>query len=144
MTQSQRIPIAQGDAGMIEEEAELYHHAMIADYKDYVFYSRIVEGMRRQQGHTRDIALRYENQALIDHIVRTRHNRGKAQQLSQSPISVRNFGDIRSTQAPAGLRLLRNRINPMISNANAIEALRLSSDDSESDDEDELIFDMEL
>ncbi len=141
MTPSQSIPISQKSRGFTEEEAELYHHAMIADYKDYVFYSRIVEGIRRKQGSTKDIALRYENQALIDHIVRTRNAHNKRPTLSTSPTSVRNFGDDSSRHTPTGMRRIRSRADLL---AHVAGAVQLARDDSEWGEEDNLIFDMDL
>lgn len=138
MTQSQSIPISQKNRGLTEEEAELYHHAMIADYKDYVVYSRIVDGIRRKQGRTKDVALRYQNQALIDHIVRTRHSQGKSGTLSTSPTSVRNFGDDYST---SNVRRIRTRADLI---AHVADAVQLARDDSEWDESDDLIFDMDL
>ena len=126
---------------MTEEEAEIYHHAMLADYKDYVFYSRVVEGMRRQQGKTKDVALRYENQALIDHVVRTRHAQNKSSGLSISPTSVRNFGDDATTSFPSNLRPIRSRADLM---AHVSGAVQIASDDSEWSESDDFIFDMDL
>jgi hypothetical protein len=49
--------------------------AAMADYVDYCFATRLVNGMQKRQSMTHDISLRYENQALIDHIIATRQNR---------------------------------------------------------------------
>ena len=136
--QSRSIPIAQSNREQTEEEADRQHNALVADYKDYCFYSRVVEGMRRQQGKTRDVALRYENQALIDHVVRTRH----LPSLSQSPTSVRNFGDDSTRRLPnAGIRRIRSRADM----ATCIsEAVRLSGDSYEWEDDKDLIFDIDI
>jgi hypothetical protein len=42
--------------------------AMMTDYQDYLFYCRVVGGIQKQQEKTKDAKLRYQNQALIDHI----------------------------------------------------------------------------
>jgi hypothetical protein len=142
MTQSQSIPIVKNNRGPTEEEVELHHHAMLADYKDYCFYNRVVEGMRRQQGKTKDVALRYENQALIDHIVRTRHAQAKLHQpLSQSPTSIRNFGDDSTRLSRTGVRRVRSRADLA---ACLGEAVQLSREHSEWEDEEDLIFDMDV
>lgn len=73
MAKTQNIPIARNYQKAFEEQLELHQETLIADYKDYIFYSRLLEGMQEKQDKTSDRALRYENQALIDHIVRTRH-----------------------------------------------------------------------
>eukprot|EP00429_Kryptoperidinium_foliaceum_P006112 CAMPEP_0176016918 /NCGR_PEP_ID=MMETSP0120_2-20121206/8097_1 /TAXON_ID=160619 /ORGANISM="Kryptoperidinium foliaceum, Strain CCMP 1326" /LENGTH=138 /DNA_ID=CAMNT_0017349927 /DNA_START=14 /DNA_END=430 /DNA_ORIENTATION=+ len=138
MTKS--IPINQDIKALREEEAEQHQHEMLADYKDYIFYSRIVEGMRRKQGNTRDIALRYENQALIDHIVRTRHCKSSRSQhrLSISPTSVRNFGDVSS----GDVLKVRNRDDLV---AHLREASHLCESFGHDEDEDQdLIFDMDM
>jgi len=99
------IPIVNNrDKNLSEDETDHRFGILLADYRDYAFYSRVVEGMRRAQDHTRDIALRYENQAMIDGIVRTRYNQciSSPQELSLSPISVRNFGDDDSSSRKHG------------------------------------------
>jgi hypothetical protein len=57
----------------MEEEHELEQDNMLADYRDYVFYSRLVNGISRKQESTQDRTLRYQNQALLKHIVLTRY-----------------------------------------------------------------------
>ena len=146
MTHSRSIPIAKGNRQTPEEEAESQHHAMVADYQDYCFYARVVQGMRRQQGKTKDVALRYENQALIDHVVRTRHTQAQHQQsgLSQSPTSVRNFGDDSSLRASrTGIRRVRSRADLAATLHEAVTLSSRSLNEWEDDDED-LIFDMDL
>jgi hypothetical protein len=138
MTKS--IPIHQSKL-QSDEQAYDQHDALWADYKDYVFYSRVVEGMRRAQGHTRDVALRYENQALIDHIVRTRHCQSKPSHgLSSSPTSVRNFGDNHVAPSTSGIRRIRSRAELLISEA--IDLAQAPLEDQELDQD--LIFDMDL
>ena len=44
----------------------------IADYHDYVFYARVLTGISRKQEMTHNVSLRYVNQTLMDHIIRTR------------------------------------------------------------------------
>jgi hypothetical protein len=74
MMKSRSIPIASKDRSDNESGlTELEQDEMLADYKDYCFYTRLVAGMSRKQRMTRDVSLRYQNQALIDHIIDTRH-----------------------------------------------------------------------
>jgi hypothetical protein len=74
MTKSRSIPIASKDRSEDERSlTELGHEEQLADYLDYCFYTRLVAGMSRKQRMTRDSSLRYQNQALIDHIIDTRH-----------------------------------------------------------------------
>ena len=55
-------------------EETLQREAALADYVDYCFASRLVHGMQKRQSYTHDISLRYENQAVIDHIIATRRD----------------------------------------------------------------------
>ena len=140
MTKS--IPIHKNNQRTSEEEEEQRNTDMLADYRDYLFYSRVVEGMRRVQDHTRDIALRYENQAVIDHVVRIRHCQGSTfpKVLSSSPTSVRNFGDDappNSSRTGLAPPRVRSRVDLRIS-----EDMHMSPEDSL--DEQDLIFDMDL
>ena len=124
------IPIAKGMRAPKEDLLQHdIHSALIADYKDYVFYDRVVKGMRRRQDRTRDIILRYENQALIDHIVRMRHTQ---EPLLPHPISIN------SPTLNRGLRRVK-------SSANLLECLSSDSEGEwEISDEEDLIFDIEL
>jgi hypothetical protein len=72
---SRSIPITTvaQSASQMEEEHELEQDNMLADYRDYVFYSRLVNGISRKQESTQDRTLRYQNQALLKHIVLTRY-----------------------------------------------------------------------
>mmetsp|Transcript_89538 Transcript_89538/g.134233 ORF Transcript_89538/g.134233 Transcript_89538/m.134233 type:complete len:177 (-) Transcript_89538:162-692(-) len=68
---SPSIPIAQSEE-YIREENEKYQEAIRADYRDFAFCARLVEGMRKQQKHQENPALVYQNQVVIDHIIDTR------------------------------------------------------------------------
>lgn len=123
------IPIAKG-MGEPVEDMQHVHHALIADYKDYVFYDRVVKGMKRRQDRTRDITLRYENQALIDHIVRMRHTE---EPLFPHPLSIRS-----PAQNSRGLRRVKR-------SANLLACLSSDSEGEwEMSDEEDLIFDLEM
>jgi hypothetical protein len=60
---------------------ERNHEAIMADYVDLCFATRLVNGMQKKQSFTLDVSLRYANQALIDHIIATRENREGQQEL---------------------------------------------------------------
>ncbi len=51
---------------MSQDEAE-------ADYKDYLFFSRVVQGISSKQQHYQDGLLKYENELSLNNILRTRH-----------------------------------------------------------------------
>lgn len=72
MVKSSNIPIANRKDSSFEE-AEKYQETIVADYKDYIFYSRVLNGMQKKQNETKTIAHRYQNQALINHVIYTRH-----------------------------------------------------------------------
>jgi hypothetical protein len=55
-------------------EANIHHDLIMADFADFVFCSRLVHGIQKKQSITHNIALRYENQALIDHIIAIRRD----------------------------------------------------------------------
>jgi hypothetical protein len=82
MTQSRSIPIT-GNSKAARDEADQQRDAKMADFQDYLFYSRIVDGMKKRQAKTRCIDLRYQNQALIDHITYTRKADLSASQMMQ-------------------------------------------------------------
>jgi hypothetical protein len=73
MARSHSIPIVSSQNK--DDESSAYQEAVMADYKDFVFFHRLVDGMRKKQNMTKDVQLRYQNQALIDHIIRTRHGK---------------------------------------------------------------------
>lgn len=155
MTRS--IPIIKNNRSLSNESAEIQdrNNEMMVDYKDYLFYSRVVGGIRRVQGHTRDIARRYENQALIDHIVQTRHcpttshhhRRSKHHQQQQdlSPTSIRNYGAVEEhhhdTPSHGQVRRVRSRADL---HHQAMDFESIQDDSLNTDFEEDLIFDMDL
>lgn len=87
MTQSRSIPIAINSQDARDEEDQR-RNAKMADFQDYIVYSRIVDGMKRRQSKSRCIDLRYQNQALIDHITYTRKAGTSARPLMQHSSSL--------------------------------------------------------
>jgi hypothetical protein len=83
---SRSIPITL-DEKTIREENEQYQRAMVADFKDLIFCTRLVDSMRKQQMHRRDVSLKYQNQALIDHIIDTRRS---SRAIMPHPSTLRN------------------------------------------------------
>lgn len=45
-----------------------------ADLQDYLFYNRIMSGLKAKQSKSRCLDLRYQNQVLMDHIRDTRYS----------------------------------------------------------------------
>lgn len=135
MARSFSIPITQGGSTPDENTQCDLHHAMIADYKDYVFYHRIVKGMRKRQDSTRDIALRYENQALIDHIVRIRHMQ---EPTVPHPSSIRPVDEENRS-----LHRVKSRTD-LLSCSMLRSTPPTSEDEWDTSDDESLIFDIEL
>jgi hypothetical protein len=72
-TRSASIPISQDSRGRTTSETQLTEDMAQADYKDFLFYSRVVHGISRNQRHLKDGYLKYENQMCLNNIVSTRH-----------------------------------------------------------------------
>ena len=70
---SRAIPIVPCMDRLRERQEEKQEETM-ADFKDYLFYSRIVDGIQRKQEKTRSLHCRYQNQALIDHLTVIRNS----------------------------------------------------------------------
>jgi hypothetical protein len=91
MVKSKSIPIARSSDEWRERQVE-EQEAMVADYQDYVFYNRVVDGIRKNQQTTQDVQLRYQNQALIDHITLVRNSQrliSSAQTTASKVLSLR-------------------------------------------------------
>lgn len=76
----------------ILEEEEEEREVAIADYRDYQFYSRVVEGMAQRQRQSKFVDLQYQNQVLIEHIAFTRSTTAlpQNQQMRNSAIAHRD------------------------------------------------------
>ncbi|KAG7372532.1 hypothetical protein IV203_018675 [Nitzschia inconspicua] len=124
---SRSIPINSNNTRsrrLARAEEALEREVAMADYVDFCFASRLVHGMQQRQNRTHDVSLRYENQALIDHIIATRQSR-EAFPTSES----------RSRTAPE-----RRDSTEKLSQA----ASQDDSDTSQHSGDEDMIFDMEL
>lgn len=129
---SRSIPInTNNDQSRLVARADeaFQREAAMADYVDFCFATRLVHGMQKKQSKTHDISLRYENQALIDHIIATRQNRDNVFLTSTGSRS----------RAPQE----RRDSNEMLRN-NVSYDERLLSHQRGDDWEEDMIFDMEL
>lgn len=68
---SKSIPIP-GTITKTNSEVQLCEDERVADYRDYVVFSRIVDHITRQQFASRNLQCRYENDDCLLHIIRTR------------------------------------------------------------------------
>ena len=80
--QTQSIPIIK-DPKVTEEDVGKQYEAMIADFQDYLFYSRLVHGLKQRQNTSRFVKKRqntsrfvdsrYQNQVFINRLTKTRN-----------------------------------------------------------------------
>ena len=67
-------------------ETQLHEDEIEADYKDYMFYSRVVNGiMSKQHSFYKDDTLKHETQQCLNNIVRARHDDALNHQHSSGP-----------------------------------------------------------
>jgi hypothetical protein len=77
-SQSASIPIAPNAMRRTASENQLSEDEAEADYKDYLFYNRLVNGISSKQRFLQDGLLKHENQQCLENIVRTRHDEDMA------------------------------------------------------------------
>jgi hypothetical protein len=123
MARSHSIPIISSEKK--DDESSAYQEAVMADYKDFVFFHRLVDGMRKKQNMTKDVQLRYENQALIDHIIRTRHENNATSSSGRMP----------AWHGSSSTANLLSKVS---------EAVRLVNEDDFTDEEPCMIFELEI
>ena len=135
---SQSIPITRTSKSRTED-AELKREAMIADFKDYQFYSRLVDGIQQRQNKSRSIDLRYQNQALINHLTATRNMRISSPPVDNlvMPSSCRSYSASNRIAGRAEGLLLGESSREQIVVSCVSDTLALI------DDEEDLMFDME-
>ncbi|KAG7338133.1 hypothetical protein IV203_034358 [Nitzschia inconspicua] len=138
--QSRLLEIAAVEA----HEREVAH----ADYVDFCFASRLVHGIQNRQRMTHDVYLRYENQALIDHIIATRQN----WEDETFPVVTGGFWNNRNRHwtITTTTRPERRDSNELLqrqpSSSSSSSSLRYDIGQSQQyyEDEESMIFDMEL
>jgi len=155
---SASIPIArQSMRKTAREEYQRAQDEAEADYKDYVFFSRVVDGITKQNSLLKDGSyLKSTNETLLDNIVRSRHElEGKEDEAFHN--------DYYYPTTPAQERQIIHNDLRMVSPINddyyTINALPFTEDDGDNqfqndyedggnhfqnDDEDEGMFDFEL
>jgi hypothetical protein len=78
---SRSIPINGGGMRRTASELQLSQEEEVADFRDYIMYSRIVAGICRTQEGTNDFQLKQENNMCLAHVIGTRNDSTKFQQL---------------------------------------------------------------
>lgn len=72
-TVSMKIPINRESIRKTASEHQMAADEAEAEYKDYVFFSRVIDGMSRQNSVLQDgSSLKSTNESLIDHLVKSR------------------------------------------------------------------------
>lgn len=87
---SKRIPIPK-NLFRSASELQLCLDEQVANERDYIFYERLVEGIRHTQRNSRDIGLCFDNQRCLAHIMETRHNDDGSNLESRIRSSVRHL-----------------------------------------------------
>jgi hypothetical protein len=70
---SQSIPIQSG-IRRTSSELQLCEEQDLADFRDYVMFTRIVDGIYKTQQETKDYKLKQENDLCLAHIIGTRND----------------------------------------------------------------------
>eukprot|EP00537_Pseudo-nitzschia_pungens_P016823 CAMPEP_0172405338 /NCGR_PEP_ID=MMETSP1061-20121228/66836_1 /TAXON_ID=37318 /ORGANISM="Pseudo-nitzschia pungens, Strain cf. pungens" /LENGTH=160 /DNA_ID=CAMNT_0013140547 /DNA_START=138 /DNA_END=617 /DNA_ORIENTATION=- len=76
------IPIDRQSMRKTASEHQMAQDEAEADYKDFIFFSRVVDGISRQNSLLKDGSfLKSTNEILISNIVRARHERNEDREL---------------------------------------------------------------
>ena len=125
----------------------------IAEERDYMFYCRLVHGISQTQESSRNMYIRYENQACLAHVYRTRHDQLKPNDEDYSSYvpkmllpqtTIPPSGQFDDEWAP-GLSGLEGSHypTPSMSYVDSITTKALAIAESD-DDDDDAIFELEL
>jgi len=71
---SSAVPIVQTPGDALMDDPQLVYQHQLADHRDYQFYARLVNGIRRTQRYSRKPSLCVQNQQSLSHIIQTRHD----------------------------------------------------------------------
>eukprot|EP00536_Pseudo-nitzschia_multiseries_P011138 jgi/Psemu1/307932/fgenesh1_kg.364_\ len=146
------IPIDRQSMRKTASEHQMAQDEAEADYKDFVFFSRVVDGISRQNSLLKDGSfLKSTNQILIDNIVRARHeeNEENKPEYDDDQIATHYYQPQNTFQ---DLRIVTpTRIGRHVSIDSALDELSQIENDGDhlhvcKDDyeEDEGVFDFEL
>ena len=85
---SQSIPIASSTANRMKRtpsELQLCQDEQLADYRDYVMFSRIFDGISARKQTSQGLQARYTNERCLEHIVNTRNDVTSSSSAASSP-----------------------------------------------------------
>ena len=71
---SRSIPIHDGARRRSNSETQLTQEEAAADYKDFLFYSRVVDGLSQKHREIQHSRLKYETQRSLENVMRTRQD----------------------------------------------------------------------
>ena len=126
LVKTQGIPIRSSSMKRTPSELQLKEEEELADYRDYVMFSRIVDRMSRSQRETMSRHLRYENDQCLAHVIKTR-----------------NSGVETSTRPPSFPFLDPSRVT-LSDMDNLVEQFAVAMEDDEQEEEEDVMFDLEL
>ena len=121
---------------MAQDEAE-------ADYKDFVFFSRVVDGISKQNSLLKDGSyLKSTNQTLLDNIVRARHDSDSEEEVEEDNGYHNHYYFPQGLQINTDLKI----VTPAQDDPTVLSLSQNYDDDAyyEQDYEDEGVFDLEL
>lgn len=138
LVKTQSIPI-RNRMKRTPSELELKQEEEQADFRDYVMFSRIVDRMSRSQKEMMNRHLRHENDQCLAHVIGTRNGCSDA-------VSVRKeLKQQRPATEPRPTSLLPDP-SPRVSFSEMDELLAMedAANDTEDDEEEDIMFELEL
>jgi hypothetical protein len=135
-------------------ETQLYEDEAEADYKDFMFYSRVVNGIiSKQPCLYQDDSLKHENHQCLQNIVRARHDNDATNVAAASAAAANGGQAVAGEQTLVSSAFQQERSQRMI--RFTTQALAVSEghehyydedhdDNDDDDDSEEGIFDLEL
>ena len=156
---SQSIPIGKV-IPRTPSEVQLCMDEAIAEERDYMFFCRLVQGISQTQESSRNMYLRYENEACLAHVYRTRHDQQQKPLYDNEdftasyvpktllPQTIPPTGQFDADEWAPGLSGLEvpphHHSTPSMSYVDSITTKALAIAESDDDDDDDAIFELEL
>jgi len=120
LVRSKSIPIT-NRIKRTNSEAKLQESEQVADFRDYIMFSRIVDGIARSQQHTRNCQSRLANEETLLHIIGTR-NLTQDQLKPEGHVSTEN--ETATTPSPLK-RTKKHQSKSVIESMQAVEPMSL-------------------
>jgi len=126
-------------------ELQLKEDEELADFRDYCMFSRIVDRMSRAQKDMLNRNLRYENDQCLAHVIGTRN--GTGEQVVNNEIQQRTALQVLQERRLINSNDQHARVVSIAEMDNMLavdEALTAQEQHLEDDDEEDIMFDLEL